>query len=104
MATATSFASPQKNGDKSSNSQNTHYKECDKNKVSQWMILFQDQKNLAAKCQFCHNTKVEDRVLNQLIWGSRNPDVQNSLISQDKSLTLAAAMRLQGARWGQVNT
>ena len=48
-------------------------------------------KNLAAKCQFRDSAEVEDRVLDQLIWGSRNPDVQKSLISRDKSLTLAAA-------------
>ena len=38
-------------------------------------------KNLAAKCQFCDNAEVEDRVLDQLIWGSKNPDVQKSLIT-----------------------
>ena len=48
-------------------------------------------KNLAAKCQFRDSAEVEDRVLDQLIWGSRNPDGQKSLISRDKSLTLAAA-------------
>ena len=32
-------------------------------------------KNLAAKCQFRDDAEVEDRVLDQLIWGSRNPDV-----------------------------
>ena len=37
-------------------------------------------KNRAAKCQFRYNTEVEDRVLDQLIWGSKNPDVQKSLI------------------------
>ena len=47
-------------------------------------------KNLAAKCQF--RDEVEDRVLDQLIWGSRNPDVQKSLISREKSLTLTAAI------------
>ena len=51
-------------------------------------------KNLAAKCQFRDNAEVEDRVLVQLIWGSRNPDVQKSLISRDKSLTLAAAIEI----------
>jgi len=49
-------------------------------------------KNLAAKCQFRNDAEVEDRVLDQLIWGSRNPDVQKSLISRDKSLTLTAAI------------
>jgi len=49
-------------------------------------------KNLAAKCQFRDNAELKDRVLDQLIWGSRNPDVQKSLISRDKSLTLAAAI------------
>ena len=49
-------------------------------------------KNLAAKCQFRDNIEVEDRVLDQLIWGSRNPDVQKALISRDKTLTLAAAV------------
>ena len=49
-------------------------------------------KNLAAKCQFLDNAEVEDRVLDQLIWGSRNPDIQKSLISRDKSLTLTAAI------------
>ena len=51
-------------------------------------------KNLAAKCQFRDNAEIEDRVLDQLIWGSRNPDVQKSLISRDKSLTLAAAIEI----------
>ena len=32
-------------------------------------------KNLAAKCQFRNNIEVKDKVLYQLIWGSRNPDV-----------------------------
>jgi len=41
-------------------------------------------KNLAAKCQFRDNAEVEDRVLDQLIWGSRNPDVQKSLMSRDE--------------------
>ena len=40
-------------------------------------------KNLAAKCQFRDSTKVEDRVLDQLIWGSKNPDVQKSLIGRN---------------------
>ena len=43
----------------------THYKECDKNKASQGVIL--RLKNLAAKCQFRDNAEVEDRVLDQLI-------------------------------------
>ena len=51
-------------------------------------------KYLAAKCQFRDNAKIEGRVLDQLIWGSRNPDVQKSLISRDKSLTLAAAIEI----------
>ena len=51
-------------------------------------------KKLAAKCQFRDNAEIEDRVLDQLIWGSRNPDVQKSLISRDKSLTLAAAIEI----------
>ena len=49
-------------------------------------------KNLAAKCQFRDNAEVEDRVLDQLTWASRNPDIQKSLISRDKSLTLTAAI------------
>ena len=48
-------------------------------------------KSLAAKCQFRDNAEVEDRVLDQLIWGSSNGDIQKSLISRDKSLTLAVA-------------
>ena len=51
-------------------------------------------KNLAAKCQFRDNAKVEDRVLDQLIWGSNNSDVQKSLISRDKSLTLPVAIEI----------
>ena len=51
-------------------------------------------KNQAAKCQFRDNAKVEDRVLDQLIWGSNNSDVQKSLISRDKSLTLAVAIEI----------
>ena len=51
-------------------------------------------KNLAAKCQFHDSTEVEDRVLDQLIWGSKNPDVQKSLIGRDKSLTLAGAIEI----------
>ena len=49
-------------------------------------------KNLAVKCQFRGNAEVEDRVLDQLIWGSKNPDVQKALITRDKTLTLAAAI------------
>ena len=56
--------------------------------------FFSRLKNLAAKCQFCENAEIEDRVVDQLIWGSRNPDVQESLISGDKSLTLAAAIEI----------
>ena len=41
-------------------------------------------KNLAAKCQ----------VLDQHIWGSNNFDIQKSLISRDKSLTLAVAIKI----------
>ena len=51
-------------------------------------------KNLAAKCQFHDNAEVEDRVLDQLIWGSNNSDIQKSLISRDKSLTLAVAIEI----------
>ena len=51
-------------------------------------------KNLAAKCQFHDSTEVEDRVLDQLIWGSKNPDVQKSLIGRDKSLNLAGAIEI----------
>ena len=51
-------------------------------------------KNLAAKCKFRDNAEIEDRVLDRLIWGSSNPDVQKSLISRDKSLTLAAAIEI----------
>ena len=51
-------------------------------------------KNLAAKCQLRDSTKVEDRVLDQLIWGSKNLDVQKSLIGRDKSLTLAGAIEI----------
>ena len=51
-------------------------------------------KNLGAKCQFRDSTEVEDRVLDQLIWGSKNPDVQKSLIGRDKSLTLAGAIEI----------
>ena len=39
-------------------------------------------KNLAAKCQFRDNAEVEDRVLDQLIWGSNNSHIQKSLISR----------------------
>jgi len=58
-------------------------------------------KNLAAKCQFRDNAEVEDRVLDQLIWGSRNPDVQKSLISRDKSLTLVAAIETARSHEGK---
>ena len=51
-------------------------------------------KHLAAKCQFRDNAEVEDRVLDQLIWGSKNPDVQKSLITRDKMLTLATAVEI----------
>ena len=40
-------------------------------------------KNLAAKCQLRDNNEVEDRVLDQLIWGSNNSDIQKSLISRE---------------------
>ena len=49
---------------------------------------------LAAKCQFRDNIEVEDRVLDQLIWWSRNPDIKKSLINRDKSLTLVAAIEI----------
>ena len=49
---------------------------------------------LAAKCQFRDNIEVEDRVLDQFIWWSRNPDIKKSLINRDKSLTLAAAIEI----------
>ena len=39
-------------------------------------------------------SEVEDRVLYQLIWGSKNPDVQKSLIGRDKSLTLVGAIEI----------
>ena len=51
-------------------------------------------KNLVAKCQFRDNAEVEDRVLDQLICGSNNSDIQKSLISRDKSLTLAIAIEI----------
>ena len=51
-------------------------------------------KNPAAKCEFRDNAEVEDRVLDQLIWGSSNADVQKSLISRDKSLTLGVAIEI----------
>ena len=51
-------------------------------------------KNLAAKCQFRDNAEVEGRVLDQLIWGSNNSDIQKSLISRDKSLTLVVATEI----------
>ncbi|CAH3166118.1 unnamed protein product [Pocillopora meandrina] len=59
---------------------------------------------LAAKCQFRANIEVEDRVLDQLIWLSRNPDIKKSLINRDKSLTLQPLLRLQGATRRRVNT
>ena len=57
------------------------------------------------KCQFRDNAEVEDRVLDQLIWGllkykkkliwgSKNPGVQKALITRDKTLTLAAAIEI----------
>ena len=49
---------------------------------------------LAAKCQFRDNIEVEDRVSDQLIWWSRNPDIKKSLTNRDKSLTLAAAVEI----------
>ena len=48
----------------------------------------------AAKCQYRNNAEVEDRVLDQLIWGSSNADIQKSLISRDKSLTLVVAIEI----------
>ena len=51
-------------------------------------------KNLAVKCKFRDNIEVEDRALDQLIWGSKNPDVQKSLITRDKTLTLVAAVEI----------
>ena len=51
-------------------------------------------KNLAVKCQFRDNVEFEDRVLDQLIWGSKNRDVQKALITRDKTLTLAAAIEI----------
>ena len=43
-------------------------------------------KNLAAKCQFRDDIEV--------VWGSKKPDVQKSLITRDKTLTLAAAIEI----------
>ena len=49
-------------------------------------------KNIAAKCKFRDSKEVEDRILDQLIWGSNNPEVQKSLIGQDEKLSLNDAM------------
>ena len=49
-------------------------------------------KNIAAKCKFRDSKEVEDRILDQLIWGSNNPEVQKSLIGRDEKLSLNNAI------------
>ena len=51
-------------------------------------------KNLAAKCQFRDDAEVVDRVLDQLIWGTRNADAEKFVIGREKSLTLAVAIEI----------
>jgi hypothetical protein len=64
-------------------------------------------KNIAAKCKFSGNEQIEDRLLDQLIWGTNDPEVQKSLIGRDEKLTLNAAIdiaRSYEATKRQMNT
>ena len=49
-------------------------------------------KNIAAKCKFNANEEIVDRLLDQLIWGTNDPEVQKSLIGRDEKLTLNTAI------------
>ena len=49
-------------------------------------------KNIGAKCKFSGNEELEDRLLDQLIWGINDPEVHKALIGQDEKLTLNAAI------------
>ncbi len=49
-------------------------------------------KNIGTKCKFSGNEELEDRLLDQLIWGTNDPEVQKSLIGRAKKLTLNAAI------------
>ena len=42
--------------------------------------------------EFSGNEELEDRLLDQLIWGINDPEVQKSLIGRDEKLTLSAAI------------
>ena len=52
-------------------------------------------KSIAAKCKFRDDKEMQDRIVDQLIWGSAHKDVQKVLIGRDEtlSLMLPAAMR-----------
>ena len=41
---------------------------------------------------FSGNVEIEDRLLDQLIWGTNDPEVQKSLIGRDEKLTLNTAI------------
>ena len=43
-------------------------------------------------CKFSGNEEFEDRLLDQLIWGTNDPEVQKSLIGRDEKLTLNTAI------------
>ena len=49
-------------------------------------------KNIGVKCKFSGNEELEDRLLDQLIWGINDPEVHKSLIGRDEKLTLNAAI------------
>jgi hypothetical protein len=51
-------------------------------------------KNIAANCKFSGNEEFEDRLLDQLIWGTNDPEVQKSLIGRDEKLTLNTAINI----------
>ena len=51
-------------------------------------------KNLAVKCQFRDNAEVEDRVLDQLIWGAKKPWCSKSSYYTRQNTNLAAAIEI----------
>lgn len=54
-------------------------------------------KNIAAKCKFRDGEELEDRVLDQFIWGTSYKDVQKALIGKSEELTLQAAVDIARA-------
>ena len=49
-------------------------------------------KSIAAKCKFRDDKEMQDRIVDQLIWGSAYKDVHKVLIGRDETLSLNAAI------------